>query len=104
MIEMPSCLWQSLCTLCVTPACLTPVLPICVQSPHNGFLNQGKQGVAVFVPPGTYVITQSITITQSNVVLRGASVSRLLCAGWGSSTAGGMCRCPCWGRNPALTG
>ncbi|EFN53344.1 hypothetical protein CHLNCDRAFT_137072 [Chlorella variabilis] len=47
-------------------------------SPHNGFLNQGKQGVAVFVPPGTYVITQSITITQSNVVLRGASMGNTI--------------------------
>lgn len=39
--------------------------------PHNGFLNQGKQGVAVLLPPGTYVLTRSVSIVRSNVVLRG---------------------------------
>lgn len=32
------------------------------------------QGVAVLVPAGRYKITKTITISQSNVVLRGAGV------------------------------
>ena len=42
-----------------------------------GFMNQGSKGVAVIVPAGTYIITQSLEIKHSNIVLRGAGV-RLL--------------------------
>jgi hypothetical protein len=37
------------------------------------------QGVAVLVPAGRYRITKTITIGQSNVVLRGAGVSLAAC-------------------------
>lgn len=45
------------------------------QAPNNGFLNEGKLGVAVYAPPGTYRITQVLEIVASNIVLRGAGVS-----------------------------
>ena len=46
-----------------------------LQAPDNGFGNEGKQGVAVLLPAGTYRITKMIEITQSNVVVRGEGVS-----------------------------
>ena len=54
-----------------------------LQSRDIGFLNNGNEGVAVYLPPGNYVVTQTIEIHQSNVVLRGAGVR------W--STAAGAC-------------
>lgn len=87
-------------TLCLHAARLQSVdvdvwphlLPWYAQIPHNGFLNQGKQGVAVLLPPGTYVLTRSVSIVRSNVVLRGTDVSwtqqcrlhTVLHAGWSS--------------------
>ncbi|KAL4458885.1 hypothetical protein ABPG75_013750 [Micractinium tetrahymenae] len=40
--------------------------------PSDGWGNQGRAGVAVWLPPGSYCVTQALTITWSNVVLRGA--------------------------------
>lgn len=42
--------------------------------PQNGFGNEGRQGVAVWMPPGRYRLNQTLEIAQSNVVLRGAGV------------------------------
>ncbi|PSC76403.1 Zinc finger CCCH domain-containing 64 [Micractinium conductrix] len=42
----------------------------------NGFQNQGRAGVAVLLPAGRYRVTESIEITQSNVVLRGEGVDK----------------------------
>lgn len=52
-------------------ACRLPAL----QPPHKGFLNEGKTGTVVWLPEGTYKVTQTLEITYSNVVLRGAGVS-----------------------------
>lgn len=46
-----------------------------VQAPDRGWQNEGRAGVALAVPRGTYKLTQALEITQSNVVLRGAGVS-----------------------------
>ncbi len=46
-----------------------------LQRPSDGWGNQGRAGVAVWLPPGQYRITQTLTIGWSNVVLRGAGVS-----------------------------
>lgn len=37
-------------------------------------LNGGKAGVVVLLPAGRYKITQTLEITQANVVLRGEGV------------------------------
>ncbi len=50
-----------------------------LQLPHNGFQNGGAAGVAVYVPPGRYVIRRMLEITQSSVVVRGAGVSCCAC-------------------------
>lgn len=44
--------------------------------PHNGFQNEGREGVAVLMPAGTYRITRMLDIYQSNVVLRGEGVGK----------------------------
>ena len=58
------------------PACLPCVA--CLLDPpqkkHLGFQNNGEKGVVVYLPPGRFKITQSLEISQSNVVLRGAGV------------------------------
>ena len=67
-----------------SPQLLFAAAPL--QSRHDiGFLNGGDEGMAVYLPPGNYVVTQTIEIQQSNVVLRGAGVR------W--STASAACRC-----------
>lgn len=89
--------------LSVSKSCSAPA-----QAMKDGFQNAGRQGVAVYLPPGgvecqiatralwsavhlstshwltaaaagTYVVTKMIEITQSNVVLRGAGVSVCVC-------------------------
>ena len=60
----------------------------------TGMQNGGSQGVAVFVPEGVYKLTQSIEILQSNIVLRGAGVSRRgrsLLGDWLLLLLGGCC-------------
>lgn len=37
-------------------------------------MNEGKLGAVVWLPAGTYRITQTLEIMESNVVLRGAGV------------------------------
>ena len=63
--------------------CLAAALPLycCIQHAHctrsllqGGFGNEGRQGVVVLLPAGRYVVTQTIEITQSNVVVRGEGV------------------------------
>ena len=56
---------------------LNPLL----QGSDSGFLNGGKEGVALLMPAGTYRLTQTLDILQSNVVLRGESVSASLRVG-----------------------
>lgn len=70
-------------------------LPSSPQKPNDGWGNQGRAGVAVWLPPGSYRVTQTLTITWSNVVLRGAGVSG--CAS-PASTAGGGTAQPAVGR------
>lgn len=41
---------------------------------QGGFGNEGRQGVVVLLPAGRYVVTQTIELTQSNVVVRGEGV------------------------------
>lgn len=66
-----------------------------LQDQGKGFQNEGRQGVAVVLPAGTYRVTKMLEIFQSNVVLRGAGVSArpglpcllgLADAGWGGSS------------------
>lgn len=38
-------------------------------------MNEGRAGVVVLLPAGKYKITQTLEITQSNVVLQGQGVS-----------------------------
>jgi hypothetical protein len=45
-----------------------------------GMGNEGREGVAVLLPAGTYRVTKMIEIKQSNVVLRGEGVSHVLYA------------------------
>ena len=52
---------------------LLPALPP-LQVNYHGFGNDGNSGVAVLLPAGTYRITQTLEISQSNVVVRGAGV------------------------------
>lgn len=53
-----------------------------LQSPHNGFLNEGADGTVVLLPKGVYKVTQALEISQSNVVFRGTGVSGWAAAGW----------------------
>ena len=41
----------------------------------SAYASSSGLGVAVFMPAGTYKVSNLITIKQSNVVLRGAGVS-----------------------------
>jgi len=56
-----------------------PCLPFCppttLQKQHKGWQNEGAQGVVVYLPAGRFKINQTLEITQSNIVLRGAGVS-----------------------------
>lgn len=45
-------------------------------APDRGFQNEGREGVAILVPAGTYQITQALEVLQSNVVLRGEGSGR----------------------------
>ncbi len=72
---------------CTTRVCCAPAVPcaahLCcatcvsplVQLPHSGFMNEGQAGFVVLLPAGTYKVSQTIEITQANVVLRGEGVS-----------------------------
>lgn len=55
-------------------ALLLPPALFPLQLPHKGFQNEGRDGVAVLLPAGTYRITKMVEIYQSNVVLRGEGV------------------------------
>lgn len=55
----------------------TSLLPA-QQAPDRSFQNEGREGVAVLVPPGKYRLTRTVEITSSNVVLRGAGVRHAL--------------------------
>ncbi|PRW61133.1 polyadenylate-binding 4 [Chlorella sorokiniana] len=46
--------------------------------PHKGWQNEGAKGVVVYLPRGRFKITQTLEITQSNVVLRGAGSSQTM--------------------------
>ena len=46
-----------------------------LQGSDRGFLNEGKEGLALLMPAGIYKLTQTLDILQSNVVLRGEGVS-----------------------------
>lgn len=46
------------------------------RAPDRSFQNEGREGVAVLVPPGKYRLTRTVEITSSNVVLRGAGSGR----------------------------
>ncbi|KAL4458886.1 hypothetical protein ABPG75_013751 [Micractinium tetrahymenae] len=46
------------------------------RAPDRGFQNEGREGVAVLVPPGKYKLTRTIEITSSNMVLQGAGPGR----------------------------
>jgi hypothetical protein len=48
-----------------------------LQGSGSGFLNGGRDGVALLMPAGIYKITQTLDILQSNVVLRGEGVRRM---------------------------
>lgn len=52
-----------------------PPYPGRPQKKHLGFQNNGEKGVVVYLPPGRFKVTQTLEISQSNVVLRGAGVS-----------------------------
>lgn len=42
-----------------------------LQVPDDGFGNEGRDGVAVWVPPGTYRITKMLEIRQVRALLLG---------------------------------
>ena len=48
-----------------------------LQGSGSGFLNGGRDGVALLMPAGIYKITPTLDILQSNVVLRGEGVRRM---------------------------
>lgn len=57
----------------LTPCASRPLSPP-PQLPYKGFGNEGREGVAVLLPAGTYRVTRMVEIYQSNVVLRGEGV------------------------------
>lgn len=61
------------------PTSRPPIPPpsLHLQLPYKGFGNEGREGVAVLLPAGTYKITKMVEIYQSNVVLRGEGVRGL---------------------------
>lgn len=78
-----------------------------VQNPSDGWGNQGRAGVAVWLPPGSYRVTQTLNIAWSNVVLRGAGVRpcpRRTPASAPMRTAQPAAdpMWPCWTNPPAL--
>lgn len=58
-----------------------------------GFQNGGRSGVTILVPSGTYRITQTLEIEQSNVVLKGEGVSRHLELAAGHAALHALSRC-----------